>query len=316
MNPRLSRAATVVLPSFSPSSNPSFTASSPVPSARTTSSSGITWAGLKKWRPRKRSARFVTAAWSATASDDVLVAKVAPSLTTSSTSLHISSFIPRSSVIASITRSQSTRSEYSSVGVIRPRTASTSDCSALPFSTARASCLEILPTPPSSFSWLTSRTTTSQPAWAQIWAIPWPIRPQPTTPTLLISIRRPPSLDRFGSNGAAAYTGRSGDRPGERSGENRLELLDRGAQRGELVDREVDLASEPVDPGERLRVGVEAEERTFSHRGHADRKRVALGDRDDRIDLRQRASAHVQRLGGPGDVGDGEVEGARAGDQP
>src|SRR6266516_3796297 len=262
MNPRLSRAATVVLPSFSPSSNPSFTASSLVPSARTTS-----------------------------------------------TSLHISSFIPRSSVIASITRSQSTRSEYSSVGVIRPRTASTSDCSALPFSTARASCLEILPMPPSSFSWLTSLTTTSQPAWAQIWAIPWPIRPQPTTPTLLISIRRPPSLDRFGSNGVAAYTGRSGDRPGERSGENRLELLDRGAQRRELVDREVDLAGEPVDPGERLRVVVEAEERTFSHRGHADRQRVALGDRDDRIDLRQRASAHVQRLGGPGDVGDGEVEG-------
>src|SRR6476619_1399174 len=285
MNPRLSRAATVVLPSFSPSSNPSFKVSSPVSSARTTSSSGITWAGLKKWSPRKRSGREVAAACSATERDEVLVAKVAPSLTSSSTSLHISSFMPRSSVIASITRSQSARSEYSSVGVIRPSTASASDCSTLPFSTARASCLESLPTPASSFSWLTSRTTTSQPACAQIWVLPWPIRPQPTTPTLLIAIRRPPSLDPFlVSNGAAAYGGRSGERAGE-SRENRLELLDRGAQLGQLVDRQVDLTGEPVDPRERPRVGVQAEESTFPHRGHADRQRVALGDRDDGIDL-------------------------------
>ena len=110
MNPRLSCAATVVLPSFPPSSKPSCTASSPVPSARTTSSSGITWAGLKKWSPRKRSGRDVPAACSATDSDEVLVAKVASSFTTPSTSFHISSFRSRSSVIASITRSQSARS--------------------------------------------------------------------------------------------------------------------------------------------------------------------------------------------------------------
>ena len=72
--------------------------------------------------------------------------------------------------------------------MIRPRIASASSCSSLPFSTARASCLSIFPMPLSSASWSASRTTTSQPAWAQICAIPWPIRPQPSTPTLLISI--------------------------------------------------------------------------------------------------------------------------------
>ena len=45
-----------------------------------------------------------------TGSEDVLVAKYAPSLTIPSTSRHISSFLSRSSVIASITRSQSARS--------------------------------------------------------------------------------------------------------------------------------------------------------------------------------------------------------------
>ena len=51
--------------------------------------------------------REVAAAWSITASDDVLVAKNASSVTIGSTAAHISSFIPRSSVIASMTRSQS-----------------------------------------------------------------------------------------------------------------------------------------------------------------------------------------------------------------
>ena len=45
-----------------------------------------------------------------TGSDEVLVAKMASSLTMPSTSRHISSLSARSSVIASITRSQSARS--------------------------------------------------------------------------------------------------------------------------------------------------------------------------------------------------------------
>ena len=86
MKPRLSPAATAVFPSFSPKSNPSSIASSELPSARTTSSRGMTCAGLKKWSPMKRSGRPVDAAWSITDSDEVLVAKTAPSFTTASTS--------------------------------------------------------------------------------------------------------------------------------------------------------------------------------------------------------------------------------------
>src|SRR3989440_3274903 len=57
-----------------------------------------------------------------------------------------------------------------------------------PFSTARPSCFSIRPMPLSRCSWSTSRTTTSQPAWAAICAIPWPINPAPRTPTFEISI--------------------------------------------------------------------------------------------------------------------------------
>ncbi len=110
MNPVLSLACTQVLPSFSPKANPVWSDSSSVVTVWTTSSSGITWAGLKKCSPMKRSGRFVVAAWSITDSEEVFVASTAPSLTMPSSSRHISSFRPRSSVIASITRSQSAKS--------------------------------------------------------------------------------------------------------------------------------------------------------------------------------------------------------------
>ena len=70
----------------------------------------MTWAGLKKCRPRKRSGRLVTAAWAITGSEEVLVARNASGLTIGSTSCHIASLASRSSVMASITKSQSARS--------------------------------------------------------------------------------------------------------------------------------------------------------------------------------------------------------------
>src|SRR5688500_1690500 len=72
---------------------------------------------------------------------------------------------------------------------MRPRTASASACPSLPFSTARASCFSIFARPLSSCSWETSTTTTSHPPrCAETWALPCPMRPQPTTPTDLLSI--------------------------------------------------------------------------------------------------------------------------------
>src|SRR2546421_163156 len=71
-----------------------------------------------------------------------------------------------------------------------------------PFSTARASCFSIRPMPLSRCSWSTSRTTTSQPAWAAICAIPCPINPAPRTPTFEISISlRPPFPFALGARG-------------------------------------------------------------------------------------------------------------------
>ena len=76
----------------------------------TTSSSGITCAGLKKCRPRNCSGRSVTAAWWITPSEEVLEANSASCLTIGSSVRHISSFWSRFSVIASITSSQSAKS--------------------------------------------------------------------------------------------------------------------------------------------------------------------------------------------------------------
>src|SRR3954470_13026116 len=79
---------------------------------------------------------------------------------------------------------------------MRPRTASASSCSMRPFSTARASCFSIRPSPLSSTSWSISRTTTSYPACAATCVMPWPIRPQPSTPTFDISTSLPPLSSR------------------------------------------------------------------------------------------------------------------------
>ena len=191
MKPRLSPAATVVLPSFSPSVEAELEASSSVRSARTTSSSGITWAGLKKWRPRKRSGREVAAAWSATDErrgvggeeglglDDRV--DLPPHL-----ELRVEVLgdrLDHQVAVGEVARSRA----WPGCGRGSRRRRPARACPCRP---RGASCFSILPMPLSSASWSTSRTTTSQPAWAQIWAIPWPIRPQPRTPTLLISISR------------------------------------------------------------------------------------------------------------------------------
>src|SRR5215218_2529743 len=86
MKPALSLAGTPSLPSRSANVLPTSKASSEVVTQRTTSTSSITCAGLKKWRPRKRSGRLVEAAWSITGSEDVFVANTAPSLTAPSSS--------------------------------------------------------------------------------------------------------------------------------------------------------------------------------------------------------------------------------------
>src|SRR3712207_9096352 len=54
---------------------------------------------------------------------------------------------------------------------------------------------------------------------------------------------------------------------------------------------------------------------TTLFRSHADRQRVVLGQRDDRVGVAQLAPAQPQRDPRPGDVRDDQVERARAGDE-
>src|SRR5215204_1819911 len=64
------------------------------------------------------------------------------------------------------------------------------------------------------------------------------------------------------------------------------------ARRGaaELLQLGLDQCGELVDLRQRVRVGVAAEEELLAVADHADRERVALGDRDDGVDLFELAS--------------------------
>ena len=79
-------------------------------SPRTTSSSFITLAGLKKCRPTTSCGRLVKEAILFTSSVEVLEARIAPGFITRSSSLNTASLTPISSNTASITRSASFRS--------------------------------------------------------------------------------------------------------------------------------------------------------------------------------------------------------------
>ena len=79
-------------------------------SGRTTSTSFITGAGLKKWMPHTRSGRWVAIASSTTGSVEVLVARMPSGLTICSSSANSAFLTARSSTTLSMTRSQSASS--------------------------------------------------------------------------------------------------------------------------------------------------------------------------------------------------------------
>ena len=77
MNPAWSRTSTTSFPHASANSRGAAIVSSDDVDARTTSTTVITGAGLKKWIPQTLSGRCVAAATAATESVDVLVANTA-----------------------------------------------------------------------------------------------------------------------------------------------------------------------------------------------------------------------------------------------
>src|SRR6202167_6545909 len=159
---------------------------------RTTSTNFISGTGLKKCNPINRSGRLVEVKSSVMEMDEVFDAKIASFLIMGSSDAYIFFLSSTFSMMASITMSQSARSCLLVVPLRRARIASFCWAVMPPFSGGRSANLASdfsIPAKPLSRNFCsTSSTVTSNPAVALTCAMPEPIKPQPRTPTFLISI--------------------------------------------------------------------------------------------------------------------------------
>ena len=110
MKPSQTPDTTAVLRIFLASAMAVASTSGAVFAPRTTSSSRITLAGLKKCRPMTSAGRAVKPAMWSTSSVEVLVARMAPGFATASSCRKTFSLTPMSSNTASMTRSTAPRS--------------------------------------------------------------------------------------------------------------------------------------------------------------------------------------------------------------
>src|SRR6476661_5519003 len=154
---------------------------------RTTSTSFINGTGLKKCRPTKRSGRLVEVSSSVIEIEDVFEAKIASFFTMPSSAAYIFFFSSTFSITASTMMSHPARSSI----LVVPFNLARTDCGVSlspPFSANLASDFSMPAKPLSRYFCSTSRTVTSNPAVAATCAMPDPIRPQPRTPTFLMSM--------------------------------------------------------------------------------------------------------------------------------
>src|SRR5581483_5328616 len=167
------------------------TASSVLVMARTTSTSPIIGAGLKKWMPTTCPGRLVATAMSTTGSVDVLVARMAWGAQIRSRVEKSSFLTARSSTTDSTTRSQAASSSRSVMPRTSARAASRSASASRPLST----CLPMDFSRPDNIlsapAWDRLRSTTSYPFLQATSAMPEPIVPEPTIPTRLMVIGAP-----------------------------------------------------------------------------------------------------------------------------
>ncbi len=187
MNPARSLMVTSTLPRRPQSASTSATTSAEVTTVRTTSTSFITGAGLKKCRPTTCSGRAVATAISVTLSDEVLVARMASGWQTRSSSAKIRCLRSRRSGTASITRSAERSASSPTAKVTRPSSASRSASASLPLATARSVEPVRWARPRSRAASEISTATTSMPLRAKTSTMPAPMVPSPTTPTLVNS---------------------------------------------------------------------------------------------------------------------------------
>ncbi len=135
--------------------------SSEVSTVRTTSTSFIAGAGLKKCMPITDCGREVARAQATTGSEEVVVASTAPGLHTLSSVVKSCFLTSRSSVTASTARSTSAKASRESAGVIRSRAAAAASTVIRPLSTERESDVPILARAAAAFSSVRAARTTS-----------------------------------------------------------------------------------------------------------------------------------------------------------
>ncbi len=185
MNPARSPITTGALPSCSTSATTSVTTSGSVTTDRMTSTSFNTCVGLKKCMPTTLPGRPVCTPISVIDSDDVLDANTVSGPQIPSSAANTAALSSIRSGTASTTRSHSARSASSVVVVIRPSSTAFPASSSLPRATARDVECSRWPSPRARPSSFTSTAITVRPVRASTSAIPAPIVPSPTTPTVL-----------------------------------------------------------------------------------------------------------------------------------
>src|SRR4051812_37929840 len=211
MKPARSPQWTACLPTAAQTALAVATTSGAVAIVETTSTSFITGAGLKKWRPTTSDGRDVAAAHSITGNEDVVVASTAPGRTTSSSAANTACFTESDSATASTTRSTSASASKPVTGVIRAKASTASSSDSLPLTTALSSDFLTFATEAWAFSRLRARSTTSRPRLANTSAMPVAIVPVPTTPTRATGRgatpstvdATTPSATTFGESGAS-----------------------------------------------------------------------------------------------------------------
>src|SRR6476469_3173428 len=184
MNPALSPQTTGFLPSRSTNAVTSSSTDGSVTTVRTISPRSCTGAGWKKCTPTTRPGWALAVEISVTDSEEVFVARIAVGETIVSSSRKIPFLISRDSTTASTTKSASARSFISVVSVIRPRISACSASVILPRFTARPVECSRCWRPRARASSLISTPTTARPVRAKTSAIPAPMVPSPTTPTV------------------------------------------------------------------------------------------------------------------------------------
>ncbi len=152
MKPARSPQSTGCLRTFTQTSRTVACTSSAVSTVRTTSTSFIAGAGLKKCIPTTSSGREVTRATATTGRDEVVVASTAPGLQTLSRVVKSCCLISRSSATASTARSTSAKESSEPDALIRASVSSRASSVSRPLATERPSDFAIRALAVSAFS--------------------------------------------------------------------------------------------------------------------------------------------------------------------